>query len=168
MISKFDIKNETVTLDNGMVLGMGEMKAISNAYNRISTVKYLMTAREDMDETEAQTIADMIEKTMKECECEWAEAKDRILSERVWYYWYTHLCFSREEIEEIESSIREHDYNRYMELREKYNPIGERNGWGKESFFPRCGSAIGDIADVVDVTDREVFNKITFVEHECG
>ena len=90
---------------------------------------------------------------------------------QVFYQWYDHLIRSTEYgkkiVQEVEQSIDEHDFKKFMELYEFLNSLYK--GW---VFLPSEAFVYTDdkyeYAEMIDITIEENFNKITGHGYECG
>ena len=89
----------------------------------------------------------------------------------VMYVYYDHLILRRTgETKVVEKAIRNHDFDTFMKLYNKYPPYVSRDG-ASEVFFPDVayiknmdGETIGEL----DITTPEGFNQIDDVDYECG
>ena len=84
------------------------------------------------------------------------------------YQWYDHLIRRTEEgkkiIKEVERCLAEHDFEKFMKLKETLNSLNE-----KFLFLPSFGfiNETDDI-EIIDITIKENFDKITENQYECG
>ena len=89
----------------------------------------------------------------------------------VFYQWYDHLIRVTDDgkkiIQEVEKSIKTHDYKRFMELRDYLNSLYE-----DMIFLPSQATVYKNEDDDeglnIDITIEENFNKITDNGYECG
>ena len=82
------------------------------------------------------------------------------------YYWYYHGMVPEAEREDIKEAILGHDYEKFTKYAEKYNKIGEKRSWGKNSFFP--DSIWDNKKDKYVPLNVKTFSKITYTEYENG
>lgn len=82
------------------------------------------------------------------------------------YYFYHHGCLHRSDFDEVEDSIRSKDYKKFCQLRDRFNPIGIKYGWGNEAFLPNTFFD-ADACKSVKITE-ENFSEIDECEWECG
>ena len=95
------------------------------------------------------------------------------MEKTVIYYWYDHMIRLYKEgselIRQVEDSIRNKDFKKFMELRETMNNMKDDNGRTYE-FLPSHASVFegDDFIEDLDITIEENFNKIDEEEYECG
>lgn len=93
------------------------------------------------------------------------------------YYWYHH-GMPHSERQRIYEAIEGHDFEAFIYFYKKYTIQGIRNGFYSDEFncwfpiiyFPNSISVFSgkEIIDVIDIFDKENFDKITFNECENG
>lgn len=96
------------------------------------------------------------------------------------YYWYYHMM-PDDERNKISKSIKEHDFNKFIEFYRKWNSYGIIKGkiinMDGDIFFcplvylPDQASFLNEETDKIEyinILDKNNFDKITYEECECG
>jgi len=96
------------------------------------------------------------------------------------YYWYHHMMPNKE-TEKISKSIKEHDFNKFIEFYKKWNSYGIANGkiinidgdilFCPIIYLPSEASFLNETTnkiEYIDILNKDNFNKITYEECECG
>lgn len=99
------------------------------------------------------------------------------MNQEIIYNWYHHMM-PIEEQKEIEKSIKNKDFETFINFYKKYNSRGLLNGKIWEEFDSFCPVIYlpdtayvyenGKVKEEIDILERGNFNKITFSENECG
>ena len=85
------------------------------------------------------------------------------------YVWFDHLIRTTEKgkqlIEEVEKSLDEHNFEKFLELKDFLNSMFE-----DIIFLPNYGFVYDESDDVtlIDITIKENFDNISQHEYECG
>lgn len=86
------------------------------------------------------------------------------------YYWYHHMI-DRDVVNQMNRAIKEKDFDKFIELRKKYNGLPDTEG-EPLTFLPDYADVVTeddyDYIGRVDVTVKSNFNKITDSDYECG
>lgn len=82
------------------------------------------------------------------------------------YYWYDHLLLRKNgDAEKVQQAIKNHDYDAFMELYNKYEGY-------EVLFFPKIAYIYekdsDEIIGEVLITNRNGFSLINDSEYECG
>lgn len=93
------------------------------------------------------------------------------------YYWYHHMM-PEDERKEIEKSLNEKDYFKFIDLYKKYSIEAIKHGQYIEEFQSWCPMTFlpyqisiwnGDNHEgYLSILDKDSFEKITYYECECG
>ena len=86
------------------------------------------------------------------------------------YYWYHHMI-DRKVVDEMNKAVKNKDFDKFIELRNKYNGLPSTDGEPLE-FLPQYADVVTeedyDYIGRVDVTVKSNFDKITDSDYECG
>lgn len=89
------------------------------------------------------------------------------------YWWYDHMIRADEEgqkiIKQVEDSIKNKNFKKFIELRDKLNNIKDEDGNTYE-FLPAYAIVYDNDNEIsyLDITVEENFNKIDEEAYECG